>query len=124
MSTSVLIIESEPWLGDHYESILRKEGFCVDRASHAYAAMDMVDKKMPSAIVMSLLLSGTSGIGLLHELQTYVDTSQIPIVVYGRYTDITLEDLEPYGVRRFLDSAIMRPEDVVAAVRSVALGTL
>lgn len=124
MSETVLIIESEQWLGDHYERVLKKSGFAVTRASHAYAAMDMIDDVPPAAIVMSLLLSGTSGIGLLHELQTYVDTARIPIVVYSTRPDMRLEDLEPYGVKRLLDSVSMQPEDVVAAVRSVTIGAI
>ncbi|USN96337.1 MAG: response regulator [Candidatus Nomurabacteria bacterium] len=119
---TVLIVESEPWLGDHYERVLTKNGFTVSRASNGYAAIDMIDEKLPEAIVMSLLLSGTSGLGLLHELQTYVDTAKIPVIVCGGQLDLKLEDLEPYGVKRLLDSASMRPDDVVAAVRSVTIG--
>ena len=122
MNSSVLIVESEPWLGDHYERILMKNGFKVRRASNGHTAIDMIDDEIPIAIVMSLLLSGTSGFGLLHELQTYVDTAKIPVVVCGVSPDLRLEDLEPYGVKRLLDSTSMQPSDVVAAVRSVTIG--
>ena len=121
-SKTVLIVESEPGLGDHYERILTKNGYKVSRATNGYAAIDMIDEKLPAAIVMSLLLSGTSGLGLLHELQTYVDTAGIPVIVCGGQLDLRLEDIEPYGVKRLLDSASMQPNDVVAAVRSVTMG--
>lgn len=124
MSDMVLIVESEQWLGDHYERVLRKEGFAVSRASNAYAAIDIIDDQPPVAIVMSLLLTGTNGLGLLHELQTYVDTGDIPVIVCSGTPDLHLEDLEPYGVKRLLDSASMRPEDVAAAVRSVIVGAV
>jgi DNA-binding NtrC family response regulator len=118
MST-VLIIESEPWLGDHYERSLKKHDFAVVRATNAYAAMDMIDENPPTAIVMSLLLNGAGGLGLLHELQTYIDTGEIPVIVCSSLPNLKLIDLEPYGVKRLLDSSAMQPDDITAAVKSV-----
>lgn len=119
MSETVLIIESEPWLGDHYEQSLQKSGYAVARAMNPYTAIDMIDEHQPAAIVMSLLLSGAGGLGLLHELQTYVDTAAIPVVVCSSLPNIKLEDLKPYGVMRLLNSTTMQPNDVALAVRSV-----
>ncbi len=119
MSQVVLVIESEPWLGDHYEQSLQKSGYAVARASNPYAAIDMIDEQQPTAIVMSLLLSGAGGLGLLHELQTYVDTAAIPVIVCSSLPNIKLDDLKPYGVMRLLNSATMQPNDIAMAVRSV-----
>lgn len=117
--SSVLVIESEPWLGDHYQRELEKNGFSVMRASHAYSAMDMINERVPSAILMSLNLSGASSLALLHELQTYTDTAAVPIVVCSSFADLTMDELEPYGVRMIMDSRTMQPHDVPAAIRSV-----
>lgn len=116
---TVLVIESEPWLGDHYERTLRKNNFHVMRAADPYTAMDMIDEKQPTAIVMNLLLSGASGLGLLHELQTYTDTAKIPVIVYDQAQQFAADDLQPYGVKRLLHLQTMQPGDVVAAIRSV-----
>lgn len=119
MTKRVLIVESEPWMGDQYERSLALEGFTVQRATNAHAAIELIDEDPPSAIIMSMLLSGTSGVGLLHELQTYSDTAGIPVVVCGNTSELTFDELEPYGVRRILDSSTMKPQDVPAAIRSV-----
>ena len=120
MNHRVLIIESEPWLGEHFERTLQKAGFTVSVTSNAYSAMDVIDESSPAVIIMGLLLSGASGLSLLHELQSYTDTAKIPIVVCSSaVADISREELEPYGVKRVLDTATMRPDDLVAAVRSV-----
>lgn len=119
MSQGVLIVESEPWLGDHYQRTFEKHGFSVTRASHAYIAIDMIDENPPAAIVLSLMLNGPSALALLHELQSYVDTGDIPVVVCSSLPQISLEELRPYGVQRLLDSTSMQPNDVVGAVRSV-----
>lgn len=119
MKQRVLIIESEPWLADHYQRQLESNGFIVERASNAYVAIDMIDEMPPDAIVMSLLLAGSSGLGLLHELQSYTDTAKIPVVVCSSMSDLRLDDLKPYGVQRLIDSMSMGPDDIVTSVRSV-----
>lgn len=118
MSRKIVVIESDQWLGDQYQQILEHHGFTVERASHAYSAIDVIDTTIPEVIVLNLALSGTSGIALLHELQTYVDTTAIPIIVCSNLPDLTLETLQPYGVRSLLDSRSMVPGDLIAAVRS------
>lgn len=119
MTTTVLVVESEPWLGDHFERTLARQGFGVVRASNAYSAMDVIDENLPSAIIMSLSLSGASSLALLHELQTYVDTGKIPVIVCSNLQQLNIDELRPYGVQRLIDSAVMTPDDLVAAVRSV-----
>ncbi len=116
---SIMVIESEPWLGDHYQRQLEAHGFSVVRASHAYAAIDLVDENPPSAIIMSLLLNGPGALNLLHELQSYVDTADIPVVVCSSMTDLDIDELRPYGVQRIVNSRIMQPSDIVTTVRSV-----
>jgi len=119
MTAKVLIVESDPWLGDHYQKTLERQDFSVVRASNAYSAMDAVDDVLPDVIIMSLSLSGGSSLALLHELQTYVDTGKIPVIVCGNQPRLSLDELQPYGVRRIVDSTTMLPDDLSAAVRSV-----
>ncbi len=119
MSKAVLIIESEPWLGDQYQQRLERHDFEVMRSSNAYTAIDMIDQQPPAAIIMSLLLNGPGTIGLLHELQSYVDTATIPVIVCSSLPNLQLDELRPYGVRHLIDTTTMQPEDIPAAVRSV-----
>jgi DNA-binding response OmpR family regulator len=118
MST-VLVVESEPWLGDHYQRVLEADGFGVVRAAHAYSAMDAIDDALPDAVVMSLSLSGSSSLALLHELQTYIDTARIPVVVCSSMQDLTMDELEPYGIRRLINARTMQPSDLPMAIRSI-----
>lgn len=114
----VLIVESEPWLGDHYQRTFERHGYTISRATNAYTAIEMIDEQLPAAIVMSLMLDGPSALGLLHELQSYVDTAAIPVIVCTSLSRITEDELRPYGVHRLIDSTMMQPEEVVGAVRS------
>ena len=118
--TRILVIESEPWLGEHFEKTLTRDGFKVAVTSNAYSAMDNIDEFHPDVIIMGLLLSGAGGLSLLHELQSYADTAKVPVIVCGTtVSDLSLDELRPYGVRKLLDASTMRPEDMTAAVRSV-----
>lgn len=119
MSRKVLVIEGEPWLSEHFENLLKRHEFDVAVTSNAYSAIDMVDDVRPDVIVMGLILSGANGLGLLHELQSYADTAKLPVIVCGNTTGLSLEELQPYGVRRLLDTGTMQPDDLAAAVRSV-----
>ena len=120
MSQHVLVIESEPWLGERFEQTLTRAGFGASVTSNAYSAIDMIDDTKPDVIVMRLLLSGVGGLGLLHELQSYADTAAIPVVVCSdAVSELSLEELRPYGVRRILNTAVMRPDDLAVAVRGV-----
>ena len=119
MTATVLVIESEPWLGDHYQRVLEKHDFTVIRAPNANAAIDRLDSQIPAAIIMSLSLTGSLGLTLLHELQTYTDTGHVPVIVCSNLRQLNLDELYPYGVRRLIDSTTMLPDDLAVAVRSV-----
>lgn len=116
----VLVIESEPWLSEHFERVLKKHEFTVASVPHAYAAMDEINEEQPDAIVMGLLLNGADGMALLHELQSYVDTASVPVIICSdRANELSLDELKPYGVERLIDTGVMKPDDLPAAVRSV-----
>ena len=119
MISTVLIVESNQWLGDHYQRSLEQEGFAVSRASNGYSAIDSIDNNPPEVIIMSLMLDGPGALGLLHELQSYTDTADIPIIVCMNTPNIETDTLEPYGVKRIIDSTTMKPADIPTAVRSV-----
>jgi DNA-binding response OmpR family regulator len=119
MSQKVFLLENDKWLGDQYQQTLETAGFKVTRTTDAYDAMDMIDDDLPDVIVMSLLLSGAGAVGLLHELQSYVDTAKLPVIICTTQSSVSLEDLEPYGVKRLLNSSTMKHDDLAAAVRSV-----
>lgn len=116
--SGVLVVESEPWLADQYQQGLEGGGFAVFRASNGYSAIDIIDEKQPVAIVMGLMLDGPGAVGLLHELQSYVDTAVIPVIVCTNLPNLDEQVLRAYGVVSIIDSTTMKPDDVVAAVKS------
>lgn len=116
----VVVVEDDQWLAEHYLRVLRRANYEAYHAPHAVAAIDIIDQVQPHAIVMDVLLTGTTALALLHELKSHEDLADIPIVLATNLADqIALDDVKSYGVKRILDKASMHPEDIEVAVRGV-----
>ena len=118
----VLLIEDELWLAEAFAEELSRAGYAVQLVPHAHAAMAVIEDTIPDVIVADMLLTGSTVLPLLHELQTHPDTKAIPVVLCTNIAE-TLEAraLQDYGVKRVLDKTTMTPDDIVAALRSVLL---
>lgn len=118
--TDILLVEDDILLGRQFVRTLKDADYHVRWARHAGQAMTYIDEQLPAVIILDMLLPVTSGLTLLHELQSYGDTAMLPIVMCTSIADTTtLEELQPYGVRRLLDKTTMQPGDIIAAVRAV-----
>ncbi len=116
----VLIVEDDRWLAELFASSLQKAGYKTETASHAYAAIDVVDTFHPDVIMLDMLLTGSTGFALLNELQSHADTMHVPVIVCSNLAEnVDSEQLKQYGVLRMIDKTTMVPDDVVTAVRAV-----
>lgn len=94
------------------ECIARTVGGEVKVFSNAIEAMHAIsDGVMPELIFLDILLDGPDGFALLHELVSYSDTAQIPVVVVSSL-DLEKEDLSAYGVVGVLNKASMTPQEI------------
>ncbi|HUC96443.1 MAG TPA: response regulator [Candidatus Saccharimonadales bacterium] len=119
-NTSILIVEDDSWLSEQFSRMLKNEGYDVTVVSNALAAIEKIDDINPDVIILDVLLTGSTAFALLHELQSYGDTGSIPVILCTNLaSELKLEDLEPYGVKRILDKTLMVPDDLVVSVRSV-----
>ena len=118
----VLLVEDDPWLAELEVATLSEAGFAVTHAPHAPSAIVKIDDNAPDVMILDVLLTGTTAFALLHELQTYDDTGTLPVILCTNMADsLNLEDMKSYGVRRIIDKTTMKPDDLVAAIRSVLL---
>jgi DNA-binding response OmpR family regulator len=121
-NTKVLIVEDDEWLAEQFVRALKKESINAIAVNHALVAIDAIDEIKPNVIILDVLLTGSTAFSLMHELQTYDDTSKIPVILCTNIaTEIDLETLKPYGVKKILDKTLMKPGDLAAAVRSALL---
>lgn len=118
----VLLVEDDPWLAELEADVLTQAGYDVIHAPHAPSAIAKIDEHQPDIIILDVLLTGSTAFALLHELQSYGDTKQVPVILCTNMADsLKLEDLTTYGVQRIIDKTTMHPDDLVAAIRSVLL---
>lgn len=120
MTQRVVVVEDDAWLAEHYLRVLRRAGYETYHAAHALGAIDMIDDVRPHAILLDVLLTGTTALALLHELRSHADLADIPIVLATNLADqIDMQDVQSYGVKRMLDKSSMQPEDIAASIRAV-----
>ena len=118
--TNVLLVEDDAWLAEMEASVLTKAGYNVRIAPHAMAAIDEIDEYAPDVIILDVLLAGSTAFSLLNELQSYKDTSQVPIILCTNLAEqFDSAQLKSYGVKRVVDKTTMHPDDLVVAVRAV-----
>ena len=114
----VLIVEDDDWLAEQYVRTLADAGIRADAVPHALAAMDSIDRMLPDALVLDVLLAGPNAFTLLHELQSHADLASIPVILCTNSADqLADEDISAYGVTRVLDKATMQPGDLVTAIK-------
>jgi len=119
---SILIVEDDEWLAEQHSRVLTKAGYKATIVPHALAAIQAIDIVHPSAIILDVLLTGSTAFALLHELQSYDDTGDIPIILCTNLAnELSIDDLKLYGVKQILDKTTMAPSDLILALKSVLL---
>ncbi len=118
----ILIVEDDEWLADQQALTIKTAGYRVKVTHHALSAIQVIDESQPDAIILDVLLAGSTAFALMHELQSYGDTGNIPIILCTNLaSELSLDDLRAYGVKLILDKTTMVPGDLIAALRSVLL---
>ena len=116
----VLIIEDDQWLSLLMKKTLEREKFSVTTASNTIEGMNEINARVPDVIILDFFMPGPNALVLLHELQSYSDTANTPVVLCtNSAADIPKEALGAYGITSVLDKSTMHPDDIVAAVRRV-----
>ncbi|MCL2444624.1 response regulator [Candidatus Saccharibacteria bacterium] len=109
----IYIIEDDQVLAAHFVRTLKNH--TTETFTNGIDAIKRIDQQLPDLIILDVIIDGPSAFSLLHELQSYTDTAQIPIIICSSL-DLTQYDLTLYGVVRVLDKSTMHPDDLVEAV--------
>lgn len=118
---SIVLVEDDVWSATALRRVLEADDWQVNHATHAVAAMDLIDQVTPNLIITDMFLPATTAMSLLHELQSHPDLAAIPVILCSNAADrLTLDQLRPYGVRALLDKATMTPASIRAAVHRAA----
>ena len=118
----VLLIEDDVWLADSYVRVLRNE-YSLVVVTSSDAALEAIDDGVFELIIADVMLENGLVIDLFHELQSHLDTMNIPnILCSSLASSMNLSDLKTYGVVDILDKSTMTLEILrIAMQRALAL---
>jgi DNA-binding response OmpR family regulator len=118
----VLVVEDDEWLADQQALTVKAAGYETQIAHDAVAAIRLIDDIRPDVIILDVLLAGNTAFALMHELQAYGDTGDIPIILCTNLaSELSIGNLRSYGVKIILDKSKMIPYDLVDAIKSVLI---
>lgn len=101
----VLIIESDKVLARTYARALEHSGFEVVCAYAAQEALTAMDAQAPRIVILDMQLAGHDYLAFLHEFRSYVEWSDIPVVLLSALTDVEMQRVGPVLQRDFAVSA-------------------
>ncbi|MEO1288814.1 MAG: response regulator [Chloroflexota bacterium] len=81
MTHKILLVDDDPLLADGLREILSLYGYCVDSASCAEDALQLIHDDLPHLIVSDYLLRGMTGIEFATVLKGHEETVHIPFLL-------------------------------------------
>lgn len=117
----MLLLEQDAILRRQYSTQVGKK-YEVASAKSAQEALDILDDGIEfDLIVMDINIDNNNGVEILHELRSYDDWLNIPIVILSSVPESRFAkmSLERYGVVRFLYKPMTSPPELVKIVSRV-----
>lgn len=122
---NIVCIEPDVVLAKAYKKVFSKNSkgavvLCLD----PQAAIEQIDTKKPDVIVMELQLAPLSGFAFLHELRSYEDFNDIPVVIYSSVPKESFSSntttWKTLGVNKYFYKATDSVQKVAAYVHGMA----
>ena len=81
--------------------MLQKQGYHVETASRREEALAKLEEKLPSIILLDVLLSGYDGRQFCREIKASVTTRNIPVIMFSGHPGAAVQ-FESYGANDFV----------------------
>jgi two-component system, NtrC family, nitrogen regulation response regulator NtrX len=119
----VLVVDDDAANRIAVRAILAGAGFVVREAADAFAALEMIDREPPHAVLLDLKMPGMDGLGLLANLRQR--GIELPIVVLtGHADEFTAARCLEAGADAYLDKPPERAELLLRIRNAVVQGRL
>jgi DNA-binding response OmpR family regulator len=111
MDKHVLLIEDEPNIIEAIRFILSRDGWRVECHSDGQNAMEAVRQKMPSVVILDVMLPNRSGYDILSDMRTDDTTKHLPVLMLtARGQTKDREMAERLGVSKFMTKPFSNAE--------------
>lgn len=119
----VLIIDDDRWFAETIAKTLHNNGWKTHIAPDGAKGIEAIDSFKPDALLLDVMLPGSTAPAILNELQSHTDLSDLPVVLCTsiKSSEFDLAALKSYGVSTVLDKAHSEPADIIKAL-SHAIG--
>jgi len=84
---SILLVEDEAGLRELYEDELQKAGYLVFAVGNGEEGLSIAASRLPSIILLDVMLPGQSGLDVLAILKANQKTANIPVVMMSALED-------------------------------------
>lgn len=119
MKKVILIVEDEKDIVKMLEYNLRKEGFATLSCGDGEYALDVAERKLPSLIILDLMLPGIDGLEVCKSLKKNPKTFSIPVIML---TAKAQETDKIIGLELGADDYITKPfspRELIARIKAV-----
>lgn len=118
--TKILVMEDEPMLSDIVGTRFKQEHYQVFLASDGETGLTMAKEVHPDAILLDLLMPGTSGFEVLRRLKEDQSLAKVPVIVFSNLVqEREIEECHRLGAADFLVKAKFTPTQIVKRVEAI-----
>lgn len=118
--THIVLVEDNQWFAELYRDLLEVRGITVECCGDGYQAIEALDRHRLDAIVLDMWLPWANGLQLLHELASYADLSDIPVVLCSSAPPtLTPEAQQAYGIAAVIDKTVSNPNHFIQTIQAV-----
>lgn len=115
----ILVVDDDRALTSVLRSVLKDEGYEVQTANSGEAAYEYVKDPKCKCVLLDMRMPGINGAELLMIMSA--DNLKVPVIVMAGFPDFDEAELKQFPNVKKLFHKPFYPEDMVAAVREVAL---
>jgi two-component system phosphate regulon response regulator PhoB len=107
----VLICEDDELTSDYLEHHLSAGGYDVVRTSDGEAALACIRQRLPTVIILDIMLPGICGIQVLRQIRADIETHKVPIMMLtSRKSEQDVVEALELGASDYLTKPIMIAE--------------
>ncbi len=78
---TIIVVEDEQDAAEMFAEMMRVSGFRVLKAFGSSPAMSMIDKEVPAAVILDIMMPDISGLEVLRYMRREPKLAKIPVVV-------------------------------------------
>jgi DNA-binding response OmpR family regulator len=116
----LLIVEDDALLSRALSDAFSHEQYEILNAANGADVQELVEAKMPDAILLDLILPGLDGFAVLKQLKSELKTAPIPVVVVSNLGSVAdVKSVKSLGAAAYFIKANTEIKEIIAFVNNL-----